>query len=78
MADEVKEAAELSVAEMLGEVSVPPELESAFQRHRQNLIELVRNLRSAGVSEEQIEQSVSVIVASYKEELLRTMKAIAR
>jgi hypothetical protein len=39
---------------------------------------LVRSLRSAGISEVRIERSLSVIVASYQEELLHTLKVLKR
>lgn len=61
-----------------GELEIPAELEENIQRHREHLMRLVLSLRSAGVDEAQIEESVSVIVASYKDELLRLMKRIVR
>jgi hypothetical protein len=36
------------------------------------------SLRSAGVKDAQIEESVSVIVASYKDELIGAMKRMVR
>lgn len=57
---------------------IPAELEGSFRRHRENLARLVVTLRSAGLSEEKIEESVSVIVASYESELLRTIKSMMR
>lgn len=60
------------------DLEIPAELEESLQRHRQNLHRLVTSLRSAGVDETQIEQSVSVIVDSYKEELIRAMKRMMR
>jgi hypothetical protein len=47
-----------------------------LQRHRENLGQLVRSLHSAGLNDQQIEASVSLIVESYKEELLRAIKAL--
>jgi hypothetical protein len=61
-----------------GDLAIPPALEDSLRRHRENLTQLVTSLRSVGLSETQIEDSVSVLVTSYKEELLRTMKAMAR
>lgn len=57
-------------------VEIPPALEASFQRHRQHLADLVVSLRQAGVSEEQIEASVSGIVESYKVELIHAIKAM--
>jgi hypothetical protein len=59
-------------------LDVPEALHASLERHRQNLARLILSLQSAGVSEEQIENSVSVVVASYKEELLRAIKTMMR
>lgn len=59
-------------------LQIPPELEASLQRHREHLAQLVTTLRSAGVDEAQIEESVSVIVASYKDELTHAMKRLMR
>ncbi len=59
-----------------GDLDIPPELEESLNRHREHLGKLVINLRAAGVHDSQIEESVSVLVASYKDELLRTIKRI--
>ena len=59
-------------------LEIPPQLEDSLQRHRDNLARLVRSLRTAGCSEEQIDQSVSAVVASYKEELTRAIKLLVR
>lgn len=57
-------------------LDVPEALQDSLKRHRENLAQLVRNLHSAGLDNQQIEASVSVIVESYKEELLRAIKAL--
>lgn len=73
-----EEAATVLGRDPFGDIEIPSELEDSLQRHRQNLATLVVSLRSAGVSEAHIEESVSVILASYKEELLRTVKRMMR
>lgn len=60
------------------DVEIPPELEESLQRHRENLARLIISLRSAGISEAQIEESVSIIVASYKVELMEALKTFMR
>lgn len=60
--------------DLFEDLEIPQELEASLQRHRQHLGQLVSTLKMAGVGEEQIEHSVSVIVASYKEELLEAIK----
>ena len=57
---------------------IPAPLQESLERHRENLATLVANLQSAGVHEAQIEASVSVIVDSYKQELLRAIRAMVR
>ncbi len=57
---------------------IPPQLEESLKRHRENLEKLICSLQMVGISEAQIEESVSVIVASYKEELVQTIKALKR
>jgi hypothetical protein len=59
-------------------MQVPEALQASLLRHRENLAGLIRNLQSAGISEEQIEASISVIVASYRDELLRAVKSMMR
>lgn len=60
------------------DIKIPEPLQESLQRHRENLAMLVTNLQSVGVHESQIEASVSVIVDSYKQELLRAIKAMVR
>lgn len=60
------------------DLEIPEPLQESMARHRENLFRLVSNMQSAGMSEDQIEASVSVIVASYKEELLRAIKQLVR
>ncbi len=55
---------------------IPDALQFSLQRHRENLARLVRSLQSAGLHEQQIEASVSVIIESYKEELIRAIEAL--
>lgn len=64
--------------DLVGDLEIPPELEESFRKHREHVLGLVRSLRSAGINEDQIEESVSVIVASYKGELVHTLKSLKR
>jgi hypothetical protein len=52
------------------DLEIPPFFEESLLRHRSHLVELVRTMKVAGVREEAIEESVSVLVAMYKEELM--------
>jgi hypothetical protein len=58
------------------ELEIPFELEETFRRHREHLAHLVVSLQAAGVHSAQIEQSITVIVASYKAELIDAMKRL--
>lgn len=58
------------------ELDVPEALQESLARHRENLARFVASLRSAGLNEAQIEVSVSVMVDSYKQELIRTIKGL--
>ncbi len=55
-------------------LDLPVELEASLQRHREDLKRLVAALRAVGVSEARIEESVSVMMASYRDELILAMK----
>jgi hypothetical protein len=63
------------------DLDVPPQLEESLMHHRRHLAQLIRAMKTAGVSEEHMEESVSEIIASYKAELLaaiRSMGAMAQ
>jgi hypothetical protein len=60
------------------DLDVPPQLEESLRRHRANLAQFIRNLHTAGISEKQIEESVTLMIASYREELVRTIKSMVR
>ncbi len=66
------------LADPFADLEVPEALKVSMERHRENLAQLVRNLHSAGVSEEQIEASVSMLVESYRQELIRAIRMMMR
>ena len=68
----------MSDQDPFSDLDVPLELEASIQRHRVHLAQLVRNMQNAGVSANQIEESISVIVTSYKEELTQAIKSMVR
>jgi hypothetical protein len=74
----VKSVEKFTEPDTFHDVEIPPELEESLHRHRENLSRLIISLRSAGISEAQIEESVSVIVASYKDELMQALKTLMR
>lgn len=60
------------------DLPVPEALQDSLRRHREHLMRLIVSLQSAGVSEAQIEASVSTIVASYKAELMEAIKSMVK
>jgi len=78
MADEKERVGDWVASDPYAGLEIPEELQASMERHRANVLNLVKNLQSAGISEAQIEASVSVIVASYREELLRAIKSMMR
>ena len=62
--------------EMFGEIEIPPLLQASVDRHRDNLAQLVRTLRSAGFGDGQIDSGVSALVASYRAELKVAIRAL--
>ena len=57
-------------------VDVPDELQRVSERHRQHIADLAATLRSAGLTEQAIEDAVDQLVASYRCQLLAAVKAI--
>jgi len=59
-------------------LDIPQPLEESIVRHRTHLAQLVHTMKTAGISDEQIEESVSVLVASYKTELMAAIRSMKR
>ncbi len=68
----------LTEQDPFAEMEIPESLQESLQRHRKHLATLIMNLQSVGISETQIEASISVIVDSYKQELFRAIKMLVR
>jgi len=60
------------------DLEVPDALQASLERHREGLALLIGNLKCAGVSDQQIETSISVLVESYRQELLRAIRLMMR
>lgn len=60
------------------DLNVPPQLEESLARHRMHLAELIRAMKTAGVSADHIEESISELIASYKGELLAAIRSMNR
>ena len=59
-------------------IDIPEAFHGSLLRHRENLAQLIASLRSVGLSDVQIEDSVSVMVESYKKELLQAIKEMVK
>lgn len=53
---------------------IPAVLQASVDRHQKNLARLLDSLRAAGMDEAQIEAAVTVIIESYKHELLQAIR----
>jgi len=52
----------LGTAEPFADLDVPPTLEQSLARHRVHLAELVRTMKIAGISDQQIVESVEILL----------------
>ena len=57
-------------------IDIPRPLQASLRRHREHLARLIANLQSVGLDEASIEASVTVIVESYKTELLGAIRSM--
>jgi hypothetical protein len=60
----------------LYDVQIPDELRDVASRHQQHIAELILKLRSVGLDDATIERSVDQLIASYRAELMRAVKAL--
>jgi hypothetical protein len=59
------------------EASIPPALWTAVERHQANLAQLVQSLRQAGIGPREVEAAVTIVIDSYKCELLEAIRTLA-
>lgn len=57
---------------------LPETLQASVQRHRAHLAALVQSLRSAGLPEDMIDESVRQLVDSYGAELAAALRALRK
>ena len=55
---------------------IPPVLQASVERHQANLAKLLQSFRAAGMDQGQIEAAVTVVVDSYKHELLQAIRTL--
>jgi hypothetical protein len=58
------------------DIEIPGELQAVASRHQQHIAELIAKLRSLGLEDALIERSVDQLIASYRGELMRAVKAL--
>jgi hypothetical protein len=58
------------------ETGIPPVLQASVERHQANLVGLLNSFRAAGLEEAQIEAAVTVVIDSYKHELLEAIRTL--
>ena len=76
MGEKHEPAAGTSGGDPFAGIDIPLPLLASLRRHREHLAGLVVNLRSVGLDQARIEASVSVIVESYKAELLGAIRSM--
>ncbi|MDE2390201.1 MAG: hypothetical protein KGL65_01200, partial [Rhodospirillales bacterium] len=55
-------------------MEIPPTLQVSVQRHQDSLVRLVGNLRVAGLSAGQIEESINMLVETYRAGLASVLR----
>jgi hypothetical protein len=58
------------------EIAIPPVLRASVERHQANLAKLLQSFRAAGMHEAEIEAAVTVVIDSYKHELLQAIRML--
>jgi hypothetical protein len=56
---------------------IPPALQTTIERHQANLAQLVLSLRKAGIGPHEVEAAVTIVIDSYKCELLEAIRRLA-
>lgn len=59
-------------------LQIPAALQDSVLRHQTHLIELIANLRTAGVDEATIDASIQSLIASYSAELTVAIRAMIK
>jgi hypothetical protein len=57
-------------------IDIPPALQASVRRHQENLAQLAKNLQKMGLSLEKVEESINMLVETYRSELLGAVRAL--
>ena len=74
MLDTLLTSDRLPVALCLDDVDLPPQLQASLERHKANLLRLYWQLSAIGAREAVIEDTLSAMIASYRDELLTLIR----
>jgi hypothetical protein len=62
--------------ESIDGLELPQELQASIERHRKNISNLAASLLAGGYDIDQVRATISVVLDSFKDELLRTVMAL--
>lgn len=57
-------------------MEIPPALQASVSRHQANLARLANNLHVCGLGVQQIEESINMLVETYRAELVGAVRAL--
>lgn len=64
----------MKISELTQGMEIPPTLQASVQRHQANLVRLAGNLHVAGLSAGQIEESINMLVETYRAGLASALR----
>jgi hypothetical protein len=67
-----------AVLAVYGDFEIPVAWWQSVSRHRSNLAQFAAELWGIGMSDEQIEENLSVVIESYREELRPALRAVLK
>jgi hypothetical protein len=76
LSSSVHARADIGVLGSFADLMIPDALSAAVVRHQKHVSDLVVGLRAVGMSDSVIDHSVDQLIASYRAELVRAIKAL--
>jgi hypothetical protein len=59
------------------DIDIPDALRPSVRRHQDNLMRLITTCRTAGIADREIEDSVTTVINSYRDELIAAIKQLS-